>query len=112
MRRAAFAALALAAMAGCAPMQWARPGSTPAELDADLKQCQQQAWQETNERYIAAHGFSPWLNRDAFGSPFTFGTVGPFFDPYHDRRLEEGRLANFCMRVKGYDLQPAAPAKP
>jgi hypothetical protein len=32
--------------------------------------------------------------------------VGPFFDPYYDRTMEEQRLANFCMRAKGYELAP------
>jgi len=90
-------------IAGCAPMQWVKPDATPEQLAADMQQCEQAAWQEASYRFLGYRPFGPWLYR---GDPFFYHPVGPFFDPYYDRTLEEQRLANFCMRAKGYELEP------
>ena len=103
MRRVWIAALVLAA-AGCAPMKWIKPDATPEQLAADTQQCEQAAWSEANYYYMGYRPFGPWLYR---GGPF-FHPVGPFYDLYYDRTMEEQRLANFCMRAKGYELAPVA----
>jgi hypothetical protein len=97
-------AIAALIVAGCAPMNWVRPDATPEQLAADTQQCEQEAWREANYYYAGATPFGPWLYR---GDPF-FHTAGPFFNPYYDRTMEEQRLANFCMRAKGYDLAPVS----
>ena len=70
-------------------------------LAADTQQCGQAAWREANYYSMGYRPFGPWLYRDPFGRPF-FHPVGPFYD----RTLEEQRLADFCMRAKGYELAP------
>ncbi|HYY62548.1 MAG TPA: hypothetical protein VE756_14285 [Burkholderiales bacterium] len=104
MGRIWIAATALLA-AACAPMEWTRSDVTPEELAADTQQCGQAAWREANYYSMGYRPFGPWLYRDAFGRPF-FHPVGPFYDPFYDRTLEEQRLADFCMRAKGYELAP------
>ena len=104
MRRSWIAACALLA-AGCAPLQWAKSDATPEQLAVDTQQCEQAAWREANYYYAGYRPFGPWMYRDAYGGPY-FHTVGPFYNPYYDGRLEEQRLADFCMRAKGYELAP------
>jgi hypothetical protein len=105
MRRAWIAFVAVLAT-GCTPMQWVRDDATPEQVAGDFRQCQQAAWQEENTRTMGFSAFSPWISRDAFGRPFMFQPAGPFYDPYSDRYMDEQRLANFCMRAKGYALTP------
>ena len=86
-------------------MEWVKPNATPAEFAADSQQCEQAAWREANSYYLGYRPFGPWLYRDVGRSPF-FYPGGPFYDPFYDRTMEEQRLANFCMRTKGYELAP------
>ena len=88
MRSGWIAALAFF-VAGCTPMQWVKPDATPEQLAADMQQCEQAAWQEASYRFLGYRPFGPWLYR---GDPFFYHPVGPFFDPYYDRTLEEQRL--------------------
>ena len=83
-------------------MEWAKPDATPEQLAVDTQQCEQEAWRQVNYTYAGYTAFGPWLFR---GDPLNH-PVGPFFDPYYDRTMEQQRLANFCMRAKGYDLAP------
>ena len=106
MGRRWIAAMTLA-LAACAPLQWMRSDATPEQATADEKACRQAAWQEANHRYLGYGPFSPWVYRDVFGRPLFYPPGGPFFDPYFDRYIEESRLSDFCMRAKGYELQPA-----
>ena len=104
MRPSWIAAAALL-VAGCAQMDWVRPDATPEQVAADTQQCEQDAWREANYYSLGYRPFGPWLYRDALGQPF-FHPVGPFYDPFYDNTMEEQRLANFCMRAKGYELTP------
>jgi hypothetical protein len=93
--------------AACTPVQWVRPDADAAQLDADSRQCQMQAWQEARWRSFSYFGMDgPYFYRDPLGRPFLASAHGPFRDPFGDRFMEESRLANFCMRAKGYELQP------
>ncbi|HUQ76419.1 MAG TPA: hypothetical protein VM183_16980 [Burkholderiales bacterium] len=93
--------------AACTPMQWARPDADASQLDADTRDCQVQAWNEARWRsYQYAGMYGPFLYRDSLGRPFAAWPQGPFGDPFGERFMEESRLANFCMRTKGYELQP------
>lgn len=90
--------------AACTPVQWMRADADPAQASADSRECQMQAWQEARWRSFS---YAPplYLYRDAFGRP-SLGPHGRFADPFGDRFMEESRLASFCMRAKGYELQP------
>jgi hypothetical protein len=86
-------------------MQWVKPGAEPAELRADLAECQQQAWQESQARMLFHHPMAPALVHDSLGRRFLVYPYGPFADPFGYRFQEEGRLTDFCMQNKGWALQ-------
>lgn len=107
MGRVLIVAATLFLVAGCAPMQWVRADGGPAELEQDMQQCEQAAWNEANYQSFQYFGsFGPFMYRDAFGRRYFGSPRSPFYDPFGDRFLEESRLANFCMRAKGYELAP------
>ena len=96
-------ALALAA-AACTPMEWVRDDASPEQAQADSQQCQMQAWQEARWRALEYRAmWGPVYYRDAFGRPYV---VPRPYDAFADPYMEEQRLAHFCMRAKGYELQP------
>ena len=95
--------IALAA-AACMPMEWLKADADPAQVQADSQQCQMQAWQEARWRafqYRALYG--PVYYYDALGRPYVAARP---YDSLADPYMEEQRLAHFCMRAKGYELQP------
>ena len=103
--------LLLPVLAACTPMEWVKPDATPEQLQADAIQCQRDAWYEARSRYWYYRPFPPLAFRDAAGQPvfaWPYGPADPFGDPY----LEEGRLAQFCMRSKGYQLLDSRRLKP
>lgn len=96
-------ALAFVASA-CTPMAWVKPDFDPAQAQADGQECQMRAWQEARWRaaeYRAMIG--PMFYTDRFGRPVTMARP---YDAFADPYMEEQRLAHFCMRAKGYELQP------
>jgi hypothetical protein len=99
-------AILLLLASACAPMEWVKPDATPEQVAADAQQCEQEAWREAQSAYMGYGPFTPWMYRNGFGSPFAGRPFGPFYDPLGDRYMEESRLANFCMRAKGYELAP------
>ncbi len=96
---------ALAVLAGCTPMQWVRADATPEQLAQDAMYCQQEAWREARLRAWYFRPLGPLPFRDAFGRNVFAWPYDPWGDPFSDPYLEEGRLAQFCMRSKGYELQ-------
>ncbi|TMG75443.1 MAG: hypothetical protein E6H77_09935 [Betaproteobacteria bacterium] len=105
--RGAWIATAALVLVACTPMQWVRQDVTPEQAIADEELCRQAAWQEANFRTLGYGPFGPWLHRDVFGRPLFYPPGGAFFDPYMARSFDESRLWDFCMRSKGYQLQPA-----
>lgn len=103
MRRAALLLIVL--LAGCASMEWVKPEAGPEQLQADLAECQQQAWQESRSRMILYHPMAPAVVHDSLGRRFLVYPYGPFADPFGHQFMEEGRLTNFCMQNKGWTLQ-------
>ena len=109
MERLAVAAVLLAALAACAPMQWSRGDANQEQAAGDLRACRDQAWREaswTSLTYRGALGpalFSDPLGRRYMGWPYYYS---PFGDVYGERFFEESRLTDFCMRAKGYELAP------
>jgi len=103
--------LCLLFLAGCTPMQWTRDGAVPPTeaLEQDSASCRQQAWREAQYR---AWAYGPYwgpafMRRDAFGRTFTAWPYGHAPYPFYaDPAFEEARLADFCMRAKGYELVP------
>lgn len=96
-----------ALLAGCAPMEWTRSDATPEQMAADMRACREQAWRETRWNYFNYYGATgPAVFADPFGRHYLWPYYGPFGDPFGDRFMEESRLANFCMRAKGYELAP------
>jgi hypothetical protein len=99
-------AVCVLGLAACTPMQWVKPDTTPEQLSQDALQCQQDAWREARTRYWYYRPMGPVVAHDAAGRPLVIWPSGPFSDPFTDPALEEGRLAQFCMRSKGYQLVP------
>jgi hypothetical protein len=108
MRFETLIAVAVAAAAGCTPMQWVKEDATPQQLQDDSIQCQQDAWREARSRawYYRPLG-GPIITRDNRFIGWPYGSGDPFWDPY----LEESRLTQFCMRSKGYALEPVEKSK-
>lgn len=100
---------ALLGLAGCTPLQWVKDGA-PAEAEAlekDSATCRQEAWREAQYRSFAySRPIAPLVRRDAFGRSFVTYPYGPYPYPFADPFFEEMRLADFCMRAKGYELVP------
>lgn len=67
----------------CATSQWVQEGVTAEQADRDQIDCQRWAGREATLR---AEGF--------YGPPYAV--------PHGYRMLDEARLADFCMRAKGY----------
>jgi len=105
------AVLFLLSLAACTPMQWIRDGAVPPPeaLEKDSASCREQAWREAQYRAWAyrPYGGPPFMRRDAFGRTYTAWPYGPSPYPFYaDPAFEEARLADFCMRAKGYELVP------
>ena len=99
--------LAACALSACTPMQWLHEGEVPAPeaLEKDTVSCRQQAFRESQSRWW---GYRPYsvMARDPLGRPFGALPYGGYMYPYGDPVFEEARLAEFCMRAKGYELVP------
>jgi hypothetical protein len=106
-----FLVVLLLAAAGCTPMAWVRQDAGPVQLDQDMAQCQQQAWREASWRSWFYRPLGPSVVHDLHGRRLLAWPYSPFSDPFGDRFFEESRLAHFCMRAKGYELQPVEPKK-
>ena len=111
MRLAPFAAVLV--LAACAPMQWLHDGAAPdaAALEKDSLECRRQAWQEAQYRAFAYPTLGPVFTHDVAGRRFAGWPYRPYAYPFGDPFLEESRLAQFCMRNKGYELVPVERAE-
>jgi hypothetical protein len=79
-----------------------KDGSTAEQIDADLNRCQRDAWQEARMSNWYYPPFGSIYGRPVAGRPLQW-PAGPYFT---DPSMEEARLTQFCMRNKGYELQP------
>ena len=84
-------------------MQWVKADAAPEQMNLDAAQCQQEAWREAQWRSFFYRPFGPTWLRERRGRPLSAWPMG---DPFGDSFMEEARLASFCMRAKGYELQP------
>jgi hypothetical protein len=92
-------------------MQWTRPDTSDEQLRQDSADCRQWAWGEAWRRSWFYPRFPPVVARDALGRPVWLWDDPRFPDPFDDRFLEESRLANQCLRSRGYELVPAEGAR-
>src|SRR5437868_7626091 len=97
-------------LGGCASPQWTRPDLTLAQVEKDELACQQQAERELSLHAASFYGAPAELYGQNF-QPLTrsrrqwISAPGPLFDIDPVRRtLEEDRIADACMRAKGYSL--------
>lgn len=113
MMRPVRLAAAAVALSACTPMQWVRDGAVPAPeaLEKDAAACRQQAWREAQYRAFAYRPFGPFAMRGGSGRGFYGWPYGAYAYPFGDPFFEEGRLADFCMRAKGYELVPVEAPK-
>jgi len=104
MKRRLACLILAAALCGCVGQQWVRQGATPEQADKDTVDCERQA---TNEASLRAGGlYGPSYNGPYYrGRSTTRSDIA--WDPY-DRQLDEARLADLCMRAKGYELAPVS----
>jgi hypothetical protein len=109
--RAPIVVAAAAFVSACTPMEWVKPDATAEQSRDDSVQCQQDAWREARLRAWYYRPFAPAFIRDPGGRAFLGWPYGPWGDPFGDPYLEESRLAQFCMRSKGYELQPVEKPK-
>ena len=104
---------ALLALSACTPMQWMRDGNVPPPevLAQDSTACRQQAWREAQFRAFAYRPYGPIMLRDPYGRRYLGWPYSPYSYPFGGAFFDEMRLADFCMRAKGYELMPV-PQKP
>jgi len=105
MKTVCLAVLALF-VGGCASVEWSKAGASAEERAADTRACQQEAWRgatwQVLDRTYPYGG--AWVSPDPLGRPVVGYPYAPYGDPFADRYMMEMRLADFCMRSKGYDL--------
>jgi hypothetical protein len=103
-RSFAFATLAVALSLGaCESYTWEKAGATDTAMQADQQDCRQQAASEAFRSYAFYSGF-PIMGPGYWG--YRFQPDYWFWRQRLDseRMFYENRLANFCMRNKGYAL--------
>ncbi len=104
MTRPILAILAAAALLGaCTPMRWDHPAFGPEQAAQETSDCRQQAWIESQRNSFMYDGWR--YPRYARGPD---GRIRAYPAPYmmNDRYFDEMRLADFCMRNKGFKLVP------
>jgi len=102
-------AAAAALLSACGPpLAWQKPGITMADAQADKQECgglaRDQAFRES------FFGPYPAYRWPGYGYPYyPYGAYG-YRRAYHDdfmyRGQRESDLQDFCMRARGYSLQP------
>lgn len=97
-------ALAAAALWACAPMTWARPGTSAEMAAADQTECRAIAYRQADA--LAFHrGYASSLFHWRHGR-YVYDP-DPFLDsPFDDTFFLARDLARECLRAKGYRLVP------
>jgi len=98
-------------LAGCTPMAFQKPGVTEAQALTDSAECRALA-----DREAMRAPWWPW-SPHGFGHGFRRHVFDPFGPRYHsglsiERMRAERDLADFCMRARGYELQPVPDPPP
>jgi len=93
-------------LAGCQTLTWEKPGVTPALVQLDREECYRLASQQAFRDYAFRsnpfyYPYFPGPDRRADARALAYRRQLEF-----DRFAYEGRLQDFCMRARGYDLVP------
>lgn len=119
MGRSLLSLVSLAALAvllaGCGPpLAWQKPGVSLADAEMDSRQCyglaRDQAFRESFYGFGYGYRSYPGYAWPSYGYPYyPYGPYG-YRRGYHDdfmyRGQRESDLQDFCMRARGYSLQP------
>lgn len=96
----------LLALASCATRtEWTRADTAMAQRDKDYKECREKAYWQALDESQSSHPLYPPYTGTGFGwgPPF-----GPIESPsYFSRGPREAEFIDYCMRERGYILQPA-----
>lgn len=98
--------LLLVAMTGCASAGWQKKDATAEQVRDDHAACQDAAFREANAKPHPYPTMGPVILQDSTAKRFGADRGAPFADPEGTRYTREMRLADECMRKKGY--APAA----
>ena len=82
-------------LSGCGSVHWYKPGADEATLSKDLGECRRQA----QSRLGVSRSLGPPTSVD----PRFGGSSGP---SQSDLMMQESQALGFCMRDKGYVLEP------
>jgi len=111
MKRAPSALASILLLASCAgALQWVKPDASAEQLAQDTRECRQQAWVEANSRAYAYRYYGDlgaYYYPDPFGYHYFASPFAAYPSPWGNYFIEESRLADFCMRAKGYRLVEA-----
>ena len=86
-------------------MQWSRQDVGPEQLANDRRECEDQAIRKVQLRPYSTLTIGPMVHQDSVARRLNAYPGGPYADPYGERYMEEGRLADACMRARGYRLE-------
>ena len=102
MKTVPYAALTAAALlaAGCAQMQWTKPGADAATIARDQDECRSQALRATPP---VAGARSPDARSDGTRPPVMAPAQGS-----NERFVAEHEEMRRCMLQRGYQLKPAS----
>lgn len=99
-------ALIVLSAAGCAELQWSKPGADAARMEEDFAQCRSEARLQADRVALPrAPLLPPTVGVDAQGRPVPVPARSRTEDPL----LMEQDLAGACMRRKGYELVSSRP---
>jgi hypothetical protein len=95
--------LLLAALAGCASAGWQKKDASAEQTRTDQKACEDAAFREANAKPLPYPTMGPMILQDSSGKRFNADRGAPFADPEGTRYTREMRLADECMRKRGYE---------
>lgn len=111
----ALSSIALLLTACGPPVAWQKPGVNMAEAEADSRECSLLARNQAFRESFFGGSY-------AFGHPgygYQYYPSGPYGyrrsyynDPYMYRGQRESDLQDFCLRARGYSLQPIPQSQP
>jgi hypothetical protein len=85
--------LVLLTAVGCTPVAYTRPGATSTQAEVDERECRSLAAMETAP--LSVYRYHSYRRNRLHPA-----------DAFMDRMLSESGLSDFCMRSRGYSLQP------
>lgn len=90
-------------LGACTPMRWEHPQYGLAGAQEDVNSCNQSARAEAWRYQMSARMWEPpRFYRDGSGRMIYAPSYSRRYDPW----MDEARLADYCMRNKGYQLVP------